>query len=72
MSRVLHWNGKDLPIELRELPAGDYLVEELDDQAPDLTADEEAGLEAALESYRQGRGVDGERARAIVDAALRR
>jgi len=31
-----------------------------------------AGIEAALESYRQGRVVDGKRAREIIDAALGR
>ena len=59
-ARTLTWNGKDLPPELRELPAGRYVVEE------------EAGIEAALESYRQGRVVDSKRAREIIDAALGR
>lgn len=72
MSRVLHWNGKDLPEELRRLPAGDYLIEQMAAEGPDLTAEEEAGIEAALDSHEQGRGVDSERARAIVSAALRR
>lgn len=31
MSRVLHWNGKDLPEELRDLPAGRYVVESADE-----------------------------------------
>ncbi len=70
MARVLRWNGKDLPDELRDLPAGNYIVEPLDEEA--LTPEEEAGIEAALESYRQGRVVDADRARAIVDAALKR
>ena len=35
-------------------------------------AEEEAGIEAALESYRQGRVVDAKRAREIIDAALGR
>jgi hypothetical protein len=68
----LTWNGKDVPAELRELPAGRYVVEAVDDDAPVLSADEEAGIEAALESYRQGHVVDGKRARQIIDAALRR
>jgi hypothetical protein len=38
--RFLHWNGKDVPDELRELPAGTYVVEAVDD-APSLTNDEE-------------------------------
>jgi hypothetical protein len=66
------WNGKDLPPELRELPAGRYVLEAVDNDTPDLSADEEAGIEAALESYRQGRVVDAKRAREIIDAALGR
>ena len=69
-ARVVTWNGKDVPAELRELPAGRYVVEAIDDDAPALSADEEAGIEAALESYRQGRVVDAKRARQIIDAAL--
>jgi len=57
MSVVLHWNGKDVPQELRSLPEGRYVVDAVD-TAPELSPDEEAGLEAALESLRQGRGVD--------------
>ncbi len=59
-----------MPAELRELPAGRYLVEELDEA--ELSPDQEAGIEQALQSYRQGHGVDSERARAIIAAALRR
>ena len=66
------WNGKDVPPELRELPAGRYVVEAIEDEAPALTAEEEAGVEAALESYRQGRVVDSKRAREIIDAAFGR
>jgi hypothetical protein len=43
MSQVLHWNGKDLPKELRKLPAGRYIVEELD-ETPALSAEDEEGL----------------------------
>ena len=71
-ARVVTWNGKDVPAELRELPAGRYVVEAIDDDAPMLSADEEAGIEAALESYRHGRVVDAKRARQIIDAALGR
>ena len=66
------WNGKDVPPELRELPAGRYVVEAAEDEAPVLTPEEEAGIEAALESYRQGRVVDSKRTREIIDAALGR
>ncbi len=71
-ARVVTWNGKDVPAELRELPAGRYIVEAVDDHAPALSPDEEAGIEAALDSYRQGRVVDTKRARQIIDAALGR
>jgi hypothetical protein len=71
-ARIVTWNGKDLPAELRDLPAGRYVVEAIEEEGPVLTADEEAGIEAALESYRQGRVVDAKRAREIIDAALGR
>jgi hypothetical protein len=58
--------------ELRDLPAGRYVVEAVEEEAPALTPEEDAGLEAALESYRQGRVVDSKRAREIIDAALGR
>ena len=71
-ARFVTWNGKDLPPELRDLPAGRYVIEAVEEDAPVLTPDEDAGIEAALESYRQGRVVDAKRAREIIDAALGR
>lgn len=71
-ARVVTWNGKDVPPELREMPAGRYVVEAVDEEAPALSTEEEAGIEAALDSYRQGRVVDAKRARQIIDAALGR
>ena len=70
-TRVLTWNGKDMPPELRELPAGRYVVEAIEAEAPALTPEEEAGIEAALDSYQSGRVVGAKRARDII-AALRR
>src|SRR5438552_14556164 len=60
-ARVVTWNGKDVPAELRELPAGRYVVEAVEEEAPQLSPEEEAGIEAALESYRQGRVIDAKR-----------
>jgi hypothetical protein len=57
MSVVLHWNGKDIPQELRSLPEGRYVLEPID-VAPLLSPDEDAGLEKALGSLRQGQGVE--------------
>ena len=71
-AKVVTWNGKDVPPELRDLPAGRYVVQPLEEEAPELTPDEEAGIEAALESYRQGRVVDATRARQSISAALGR
>jgi hypothetical protein len=71
-ARTLTWNGKDVPAELRDLPVGRYVVEPVEDETPALTPEEEAGIEAALESYRQGRVVESKRAREIIDAALGR
>ena len=50
---IVDWNGKDLPSELHDLPAGRYIVEAIDDVP--LTEDEERGVELAFEQYRQGR-----------------
>lgn len=72
-ARIVTWNGKDVPPELRELPACRYVVVlEEEEEAPVLSAEEETGLEVALKSYRQGRVVDAKRAREIIDAALER
>jgi hypothetical protein len=69
---IVTWNGKDIPPELLELPAGRYVVESIEDEPPVLTPEEEAGIEVALESYRLGRVVDAKRAREIIDAVSRR
>jgi len=71
MSVVLHWNGKDVPQELRELPEGRYVVDAVD-LAPELSGEEEAGLEAGLESLRQGRGVDATAVFRRIEESLRR
>jgi len=42
-SRVLHWNGTDIPEELRELPAGTYVVEAVE-SALELSPEDDLGL----------------------------
>jgi hypothetical protein len=54
-ARTFTWNGEDVPPELSDLPVGRYVVEAIEDEAPALTPEEEAGIEAALESYRRPR-----------------
>jgi hypothetical protein len=71
-TRVITWNGNDIPPELLELPAGRFVVEPVEDEAPVLTPEEEAGIAAALESYRQSSVVNAKRALAIIEASLAR
>ncbi|MEO8845000.1 MAG: hypothetical protein ABI591_22480 [Kofleriaceae bacterium] len=68
---MLHWNGTDIPDELRELPAGTYVVEAVDG-ASALTPDEDRGLAEALGSLqaREGRTVD--QVRKTIDSISRR
>lgn len=71
MSLVLHWNGTDVPEELRDLPAGRYVLEPADD-FPALTGDEEEGLRHALASLRRGKGRTRDQIRATIESILRR
>ncbi|MBA3465004.1 MAG: hypothetical protein H0T46_34030 [Deltaproteobacteria bacterium] len=70
-ARVLHWNGKDLPEELRELPAGTYVIERVDN-APALTAGQEQGLAKSLGSLRAGEGRTIDQVRQTIDSILHR
>lgn len=72
MVRVFHWNGKDVPDELRELPPGDYVVEPVDADPPPLTADEEDGIRQALASRDAGRLVSHEEVQRSVADLLKR
>ncbi len=62
MSKVLHWNGKDFPDGLREVPEGRYVLLPVD-EAPVLTPEQESGLEAAMNSLDRGEGIPFELAR---------
>jgi len=68
-ARVLHWNGKDIPEGLRDLPAGTYVVEAVD-EAPTLTTEEEQGIAQALASLHAGSGRTKEQVRQTIDAFL--
>jgi hypothetical protein len=46
---VVEWNGQDVPEQLRELPAGRYVLAPVDESIA-LSDEEEAGLIAALKS----------------------
>jgi predicted transcriptional regulator len=72
MARILHWNGKDVPNELRELPPGEYVLEPLIRDAPPLTAEEEEGIRRALASRGTGRVVSHEEVTRSIDDVLKR
>jgi hypothetical protein len=46
---IVEWNGQDLPEELRELPAGRYVLAPVDESLT-LSDEEAAGLRSALKS----------------------
>ena len=71
MPTIVRWNGTDLPEELRDLPAGRYIVESIDD-VPPLTLDEDAGIQLALDELAHGGGVDDADAQRRITAPLRR
>jgi hypothetical protein len=69
MARILEWNGKDIPEDFRELPAGRYVVEAVDD-VPLLTPEEEEGLREAIRSLASGDGRSEQQVREAVQALL--
>ena len=72
MARVLNWNGKDLPDELRSLPAGQYVLEPVESVPPPLTAEEEEGIRQALASLEAGKGRSPADVRRTIDRVLKR
>jgi hypothetical protein len=48
--RLITWNGKDLP-RPASCPLANRIVH-IDYEAPELSPEEEAGIQAALDSYR--------------------
>lgn len=69
MVKLLTWDGTNLPEALRELPAGRYVVEPLD-EPPALTSAEELGLEEALASLAHGEDVSQKEVRRRLRAML--
>jgi len=70
MAIIVNWNGVDVPEELKGLRKGRYVLLPMD-EAPELTEEQEAGLETALASVRAGKGVSLEEALAEARARLR-
>ncbi len=68
---LLNWDGKDIPEELRALPKGRYVLTPVD-QMQALTAEEEQGLDDALDSLDRGEGVDLDTVRSELDDIIQR
>jgi hypothetical protein len=69
MAVVVHWNGVDLPEELKALKKGRYVLVPIDEPL-ELTEEQEAGLEAALASVRAGQSLSRDEAYAKAKANL--
>ena len=56
---LIEWDGQHLPDEWRQLPPGRYYVESITsiDDPDDLTPEEEAGIQLALDEIEAGRGI---------------
>ena len=52
---VIVWDGQHVPEELRQLPPGEYTLENLDDDLR-LTPEEDRGIQEALNSLDAGMG----------------
>ena len=69
MAVIVNWNGVDVPEELKALEKGRYVLVPID-EPPELTEEQEAGLEAAMASIRAGEGLSRDEAFAKLKASL--
>ncbi|HEX2573157.1 MAG TPA: hypothetical protein VH877_26650 [Polyangia bacterium] len=69
---VVNWNGKDVPPELQELPAGRYVMVEYARDVTDLSPEEDAGITAGLDEIDRGETVSWEDVRADLAVMLNR
>jgi len=69
MAVIVNWNGVDVPEEFKTLKKGRYVLVPID-EPPELTEEQEAGLEAALASVRSGQGLSRDEAYAKAKTSL--
>ena len=69
MAVIVNWNGVDLPEELKALKKGRYVLVPID-EPPELTEEQEAGLEDAMASIREGRSTSLDEALAHAKASI--
>lgn len=53
---IINWDGGHIPEELQALPPGKYVLQPAEKLVA-LTPEEEAGIEQALQSIADGRGI---------------
>lgn len=71
MTRVVDWNGRDVPEGLRSLPPGRYVLQHVE-EAPALTPEEEQGVREAMRSLDAGEGRTLRQVRETLSAAPKR
>ena len=69
MALIVNWNGVDLPEELKALKKGRYVLVPID-EPPELTEEQEAGLEDTMASIREGRSTSLDEALAHAKASI--
>ena len=69
MAVIVNWNGVDVPAELKALKKGRYVLVPID-EPPELTEEQEAGIEEAITSIREGHGLSRDDAFAKLKASL--
>ena len=71
MSRVVDWDGRNIPDELRKLPPGRYVME-LVEEVVTLDPEEEEGIRQALASLEAGKGLSLDQVQRNVATAIKR
>lgn len=70
-ARVIEWNGRDVPAEMRDVPPGRYRLVAVDeDEELGLTPQLEAKIEQGIADIRAGRTVLWETLRAEIAAKI--
>ena len=66
---IMSWNGSDVPEELKRLPAGEYVIQPVE-EALALSPEEEEGIRRALRQVRDGQTVSHEQVQADIARIL--
>lgn len=79
MPKVLTWDGRRVPAELRKMPPGRYVFAPADEKRNEagarpsrLSAEEQEGLRRALRSFEEGRTSSGPQVHARLERLVRR